>query len=53
MENKKEDAFRDSGKTAEIAELSQACCEKIRECEHEINKLGCWNIALVAYQMKG
>ena len=35
-----------------IAELSEACCEKIRDCEHEINKLGYWNIALVAYQMK-
>ena len=37
---------------AEIAELSEACREKIRACERELNKQGYWNIALVAYQMK-
>ncbi len=37
---------------SEIAELSEACCEKIRDCEREINKGGYWNIALVAYQLK-
>lgn len=51
MENRQEN-IKDKISNAEIAELSEACCEKIRDCELEINKLGYWNIALVAYQMK-
>lgn len=39
-------------KHAEIAEISEACREKITQCEKELNKQGYWNIALVAYQMK-
>ncbi|MDO5136437.1 MAG: hypothetical protein Q4D55_10325 [Eubacteriales bacterium] len=42
-----------SSSEAVVAELPDACCDKIRECEHELNRLGYWNIALVAYQMKG
>lgn len=38
---------------AEIAELSEAGREKIQEFERELNKQGFWNIALVAYQLKG
>ncbi len=34
----------------EIAKLSEACEDKLREFEHELNKQGYWNIALVAYQ---
>jgi hypothetical protein len=37
---------------ARIAEISEACQDKIKECEREINKLGYWNVALVAYQLK-
>lgn len=37
---------------AEIAEISDACREKIQACERELNKQGFWNIALVAYQLK-
>lgn len=37
---------------AEIAELSEACREKIQQFERELNKQGYWNIALVAYQLK-
>lgn len=36
----------------EIAKLSQGCQEKLKEFEKELNAQGCWNIALVAYQMK-
>lgn len=38
---------------AEIADLSESCKEKIQEFERELNKQGYWNIALVAYQLKG
>ncbi|WP_373217862.1 hypothetical protein [Ruminococcus sp. 5_1_39BFAA] len=51
MGNEKEN-MKEKFSNAEIADISEACCEKIRDCEHEINKLGYWNIALVAYQMK-
>lgn len=37
---------------AEIAEISEACRERITQCEKELNKQGYWNIALIAYQMK-
>ncbi len=37
---------------AEIADLSESCKEKIQEFERELNKQGCWNISLVAYQLK-
>ena len=37
--------------TYQIANLPQSCCDKIAECEQELNKQGYWNIALVAYQM--
>lgn len=37
----------------EFAELSDVCKEKIQEWERELNKQGYWNIALVAYQLKG
>lgn len=33
-----------------IAQINDACQEKISEFEHELNKQGYWNIALVAYQ---
>ena len=33
-----------------IAKINDACQEKIQEFEHELNKQGYWNIALVAYQ---
>ena len=33
-----------------IAELPDACKEKIHTFEQELNKQGFWNIALVAYQ---
>lgn len=46
-ELKKEDI---ESKSFEIANLPQACCDKITECEQELNKQGYWNIALVAYQ---
>ena len=52
MEEESPKTLRQRTTESEIAELSEACCEKIRECEHEINKLGYWNIALVTYQMK-
>ena len=52
MEQESPKPLRQKAPESEIAELSEACCEKIWECEHEINKLGYWNIALVAYQMK-
>lgn len=35
----------------QYADISQACHNKIKECEQELNKMGAWNIALVAYQM--
>lgn len=34
------------------ANIPQSCCDKITECEKELNKLGFWNIALVAYQVE-
>lgn len=37
---------------AEIADISEACRERITQCEKELNKQGYWNIALVAYQLK-
>lgn len=37
---------------AEIAELPEACLQKIHDFERELNKEGYWNIALIAYQMK-
>lgn len=37
----------------EIADLPETCLEKIRDFERELNKQGYWNIALVAYQLKG
>lgn len=39
--------------SARIAELPDACLKKIHEFERELNKEGYWNIALVAYQLKG
>lgn len=36
--------------TYKIAQLNEACQDKIKEFEHELNKQGTWNIALVAYQ---
>lgn len=44
------DNFSDS---LQIAELPDACLKKIHEFERELNKEGYWNIALVAYQLKG
>lgn len=35
-----------------IADLPDTCTQKIRDFERELNKLGFWNIALVAYQLK-
>lgn len=37
----------------EIADLPETCLGKIRDFERELNKQGYWNIALVAYQLKG
>ncbi len=34
----------------QVAELPEACCEKITEFERELNAMGYWNISLVAYQ---
>ncbi|HIR92284.1 MAG TPA: hypothetical protein IAB98_02530 [Candidatus Egerieimonas intestinavium] len=42
-QDKKEEAFQ-------VAQLPEACCEKITEFERELNAMGYWNIALVAYQ---
>lgn len=52
--NHREDRHADSGaaKKFEVAELSEGCQEKLKEFEKELNRMGCWNIALVAYQMK-
>lgn len=33
-----------------LAELSECCQEKLTEFERELNSMGYWNIALVAYQ---
>lgn len=35
----------------QVAEINEACHNKIKECEQELNKMGAWNISLVAYQM--
>ena len=46
----KKDPFS-SGANVQYAEISQACQQKLQECERELNKHGYWNIALVAYQL--
>ena len=33
-----------------LAELPECCQEKLTEFERELNSMGYWNIALVAYQ---
>ena len=43
----------DVSDSMKIAELPDACLKKIHEFERELNKEGYWNIALVAYQLKG
>lgn len=43
----------DISDSMKIAELPDACLKKIHEFERELNKEGYWNIALVAYQLKG
>jgi len=45
------DELKKEDQNYQFANLPKACCEKISECEQELNKLGYWNIALVAYQM--
>lgn len=52
MENKQETLAKEPFKHAQIAELSDACREKIQQFERELNKQGLWNIALVVYQLK-
>lgn len=52
-ETKKENISQKCSKTScqfKIAELPDACKEKIHTFEQELNKQGYWNIALVAYQ---
>ena len=52
-ESKKEIDSQKCEKTScqfKIAELPDACKEKIHTFEQELNKQGFWNIALVAYQ---
>lgn len=34
----------------QIAELNEDCCRKIQEFEQDLNRHGCWNVSLVAYQ---
>ena len=34
-----------------VADLPPGCLEKIHDFERELNRQGCWNIALVAYQL--
>ena len=52
-----EDASREQSgvlpEHAQIAELPDACLKRIHDFERELNKEGFWNIALVAYQLKG
>lgn len=36
--------------TYQITELNEDCCRKIQEFEQELNRHGCWNVSLVAYQ---
>mgnify|MGYP001775736274 CR=1 FL=1 len=52
MENKQDTLSKEPLRNAQIAELSDACMEKIQQFERELNKQGFWNIALVAYQLK-
>lgn len=52
MEEQKIDSSGKENNQAEIARISEACREKITQCEKELNKQGFYNIALVAYQMK-
>ena len=52
MEHTEKKTSSSSFKDASIAELSEICYRKIRECERKLNKQGYWNIALVAYQLK-
>ena len=52
---RKEDALEDSRadfSRAEYAVLSEACRKQLCEFERELNRQGCWNVALVAYQLK-
>lgn len=52
-EIKKENTSKKCGQDScsfKIAELPDACKEKIHTFEQELNKQGFWNIALVAYQ---
>lgn len=39
------------GISCHVADLPPACLEKIHDFERELNRQGCWNIALVAYQL--
>ncbi|MDO4276436.1 MAG: hypothetical protein Q4D16_22460 [Eubacteriales bacterium] len=52
MEEQKKHSSGSEMNEAEIAQISEACREKITQCEKELNKQGFYNIALVAYQMK-
>ena len=52
-EVKKENTSKKCGQNScsfKIAELPDACKEKIHTFEQELNKQGFWNTALVAYQ---
>ena len=52
MEEQKKDPSGPEMTESEVAQISEACREKITQCEKELNKQGYYNIALVAYQMK-
>ena len=41
------------GISCHVADLPPGCLEKIHDFERELNRQGCWNIALVAYQLNG
>lgn len=36
-----------------VADLPPGCLEKLHDFERELNRQGCWNIALAAYQLNG
>lgn len=52
MNTSKKTASYTAFSEAVIANLPDTCTKKIRDFERELNKLGFWNIALVAYQLK-
>lgn len=49
----KKEAQTASRPVCHVADLPPGCLEKIHDFERELNRQGCWNIALVAYQLNG